>query len=89
VILVTPALDTEVVLLRKNVDYRRTDLCADHIVPIAERPDLAHDELNITVRCRSCNGRRGDTCTDAERQQVLDAIEARKQRLARYYVSQA
>ncbi|MFT9539150.1 HNH endonuclease [Mycobacteroides abscessus] len=52
-------------------------LCADHIIPVAERPDLAYEELNITVRCRTCNGRRADHCTDADRNQVLAAIAAR------------
>ena len=60
-----------------------TDLCADHIIPVAERPDLAHDELNLTVRCRSCNGRRGDRCTDAERHRVLAALDARTLRKQR------
>jgi 5-methylcytosine-specific restriction endonuclease McrA len=63
------------------------DLCADHIIPVAERPDLGHEELNVTVRCRSCNGRRGDRCTDAEREQVLSAVKKRQQRSARYYTS--
>lgn len=66
-----------------------TDLCADHIISIAERPDLAFDELNVTVRCRRHNGLRADNCTDQERQQVLDAIAARKRRLASYYSQQA
>lgn len=57
------------------------DLCADHIIPIAERPDLAYERLNLTTRCRRCNGRRADTCTDTERQAVLDAIAARRRRL--------
>ncbi|WP_165612471.1 HNH endonuclease [Mycobacteroides chelonae] len=55
-------------------------LTADHIIPIAERPDLAYEELNITVRCRTCNGRRADHCTDADRNQVLAAIAARVKR---------
>ena len=52
--------------------------------PIAERPDLAHEQLNVTVRCRSCNGRRGDTYTDAERAEVLNAIGLRRERLQRF-----
>lgn len=57
-----------------------TDLTADHVIPVAERPDLAFEPLNLTTRCRSCNGRRGDRCTDAERAQVLDAITQRHKR---------
>jgi hypothetical protein len=59
-------------------------VCGDHVIPIAERPDLAY-ELNTTVRYRPCNGRRADNCTDLERQTVLDAIAAGKARLARFY----
>ncbi|WP_418002165.1 HNH endonuclease [Mycobacterium sp. PDNC021] len=67
------------------LDCRRADrLQADHIIPIAERPDLAFEPLNLTTRCASCNGRRGDRCTDTERAQVLTAIAARKQRWTNY-----
>lgn len=62
------------------------DLCTDHIIPIADRPDLAFEELNVTVRCRSCNGRRGAHCTDEERNAVLSAIA---KRLRRSYLRQA
>lgn len=60
----------------------RDGLTADHIIPISERPDLAHEPLNLTSRCRSCNGRRGNTCADAEREQVLTAIRERTRRLS-------
>lgn len=32
---------------------------ADHIVPLAERPDLALDRNNLAVACQGCNVRRG------------------------------
>lgn len=60
-----------------------TDLTVDKIIPLSERPDLAHEELNLRVYCRSCNGERGDRVTDHERQQVLGAIAARQQRRKR------
>lgn len=58
----------------------RDDLTADHIIPVAEAPELAHEPLNITVRCRPCNSVKGDRCTDADRAAVLAAITARKHR---------
>lgn len=64
------------------------NLCADHIIPVADAPDLAYVRENVTVRCKQCNGRRAATCTDAERQQVLDAIATRKARAARYLADQ-
>jgi 5-methylcytosine-specific restriction endonuclease McrA len=64
------------------------DLTVDHIIPVSERPDLAKDELNCRVLCRSHNAARGTTCTDAERDQVLSAIKARNQRLASAYADQ-
>jgi 5-methylcytosine-specific restriction endonuclease McrA len=63
------------------------DLTADHIIPLSERPDLAHDELNCRVLCRTCNGERGDRCTNTERDQVLMAIELRRKRQQSYYMS--
>ena len=56
------------------------DLCADHIISVDERPDLAFEPLNLTTRCRTCNGRRGNTCTEKERGQVLATIAARTER---------
>lgn len=32
---------------------------ADHIVPLADRPDLALSRDNLAVSCRGCNTRRG------------------------------
>jgi hypothetical protein len=55
-----------------------SDLTVDHIIPPTERPDLAHEELNCRVYCRSHNAARSNRCTDEERQQVLDAIARRK-----------
>ncbi|EHB58975.1 hypothetical protein MycrhDRAFT_1411 [Mycolicibacterium rhodesiae JS60] len=57
-----------------------TDLTVDKIIPLSERPDLAHEELNLRVLCRTCNSARGNTCTDAERQHVLDVIAKRASR---------
>ena len=57
-----------------------TDLTVDHIIPIDEAPELAFEPLNCRVLCRSCNSRRRNTCTDAERQAVHAAIAARKRR---------
>ncbi|MFL0172504.1 HNH endonuclease [Mycobacterium sp. SMC-13] len=77
---------------RKRVSYcelalpgcRRRAETADHIIPVSEAPELAHNELNIRSACRPCNAQRGDTCTDAERQKVRAAITARKQRWTNY-----
>ena len=65
-----------------------TDLCGDHIIPVSEAPELALEILNVAVRCRPCNGRRGNNCTDAERQAVHAAIRARKARLAKFHAAQ-
>ena len=64
-------------------------LSADHIIPVSERPDLAHEILNIRVLCLVCNGRRGNNCTDEEREAVLARLQARQARLARFYASDA
>lgn len=50
------------------------DLCADHIIPLAVAEELALVEQNVTVRCRTCNGRRADQYTAADAQGVLDAL---------------
>ncbi|MBS1691924.1 MAG: HNH endonuclease [Actinobacteria bacterium] len=52
------------------------DLTVDHVIPIAEAPELAYEPRNLAVRCRPCNSRRGARCTDAERDAVLEAITA-------------
>lgn len=64
------------------------DLTTDHVIPVVERPDLAYEVLNVAVRCRPCNGRKGDTCTAAERIAVLAAIAVRKARAARFYAAE-
>jgi 5-methylcytosine-specific restriction endonuclease McrA len=58
----------------------RDDLTADHIIPVVEAPELAHEPLNIAVRCRPCNSAKGDRCTDDQRAAVLDAIARRAAR---------
>jgi hypothetical protein len=58
-------------------------LSVDHVIPVSERPDLAYEILNTRVLCLSCNGRRGNNCTDAEREAVLNAITAKKERTQR------
>ena len=52
------------------------DLTGDHIIPVSEDPTLAYEVLNIAVRCRTCNSRRGNRCTDEERQAVLTPASA-------------
>lgn len=61
----------------------RGDLTVDHIIPTSEAPELAREVLNMRVLCRSCNSRRGNRVSDAERQGVLDAIAARHHRRSR------
>ncbi|MCV7223156.1 HNH endonuclease [Mycolicibacterium elephantis] len=63
-------------------------LQADHIVPVSEAPEIRLEPLNVRVLCADCNKRRGNKCTDAERQHVHAAIQARKQRRAAYYRTQ-
>jgi 5-methylcytosine-specific restriction endonuclease McrA len=46
------------------------DLTTDHVIPVSEAPELAYKPANIAVRCRPCNSRRGDRCTDTERAEV-------------------
>lgn len=60
----------------------------DHIIPLDDAPELVYEPLNLRSACSVCNGRRSDRVTDQERQQVLDAVKARKQRHASYYLSQ-
>ena len=66
----------------------KTRLTCDHIIPVSEDPTLAYEPLNVRVLCRACNTARRTTCTEQEREQVLSAIAARKQRLASYYANQ-
>lgn len=62
------------------------DLTVNHVIPISERPDLAHEELNLTVLCRSCNSKRGDKYTDEERMAVETAIDERNRRRQSFYL---
>jgi 5-methylcytosine-specific restriction endonuclease McrA len=66
----------------------RERLECDHVIPMSEAPELALEPLNTRVLCRPCNRSRGNQVTDAEREQVLAAIKARKDRLTRYYLSE-
>lgn len=50
------------------------DLTADHIIPVDVAPELAHTTENITVRCRPHNSARGNRYTQAEAEQVLNAL---------------
>jgi 5-methylcytosine-specific restriction endonuclease McrA len=64
------------------IDCGATELLeVDHIVPLAEAPELAYEPLNLAVRCRHHNRTRGTSVTDAERQMVRDAIAARRRRV--------
>jgi 5-methylcytosine-specific restriction endonuclease McrA len=62
------------------------DLTVDHIIGLTEAPELAHEPLNCRVLCRSHNAQRNDSCTDAEREAVYAAIQARKERQASFYL---
>lgn len=64
------------------------DLTTDHILPVSVFPELAYEELNCRVICRSHNGRRGSNYTDEEHKRVLDAIEARRERQRRFALNQ-
>ncbi|WP_083773895.1 HNH endonuclease [Tsukamurella paurometabola] len=57
-----------------------SDLTADHILPVSDYPELAHEIENVTVRCRSCNSRRRDTYTPTEAQDVLKRLESAHER---------
>lgn len=58
-----------------------SDLTADHVLPKSVVPELVHAAENVAVRCRSCNSRRGTTgVTEADAQQVLDALNATQRR---------
>lgn len=50
------------------------DLTADHIIPVDVAPELAYTTENITVRCRPHNSARGNRYTQAEAEQVLNAL---------------
>ncbi|WP_457160644.1 HNH endonuclease signature motif containing protein [Mycobacteroides abscessus] len=55
-------------------------LTVDHIIPVSEVPELAHEIANLRVLCHSCNSCRGNRVTDIERIAVYRAIDERKQR---------
>lgn len=52
------------------------DLTVDHVIPVADAPELAYAVENCRVMCRPCNGRRGDRVTLAEALDVLDRLRA-------------
>lgn len=60
-----------------------TDLTADHVIPISERPDLAFEPLNVRCLCDLDNSRRGNKCTEYERNSVLAAFEVKRKRQQR------
>lgn len=55
-------------------------LSVDHVLPVADYPELALAAENCRVLCRVCNGRRGNTVTTAEAHAVLAALDARQKR---------
>lgn len=61
-----------------------SNLSVDHIVPFRVRPDLAYAQDNLTVRCRPCNARKGDTMPDAATVTAVEAAIARRHGHARY-----
>lgn len=65
-----------------------THLSVDHVIPVSERPDLVFVVENCRVLCATCNGRRGNRCTDDERTRVETAIAAKHARTQRFYASQ-
>lgn len=64
-----------------------TSLSADHILPVSLFPQYAYSQDNVVTRCVRCNSRRGNHYTPEERDQVLAAIAARKNRQQRYVAS--
>lgn len=65
----------------------KSNLSADHVIPISEAPHLRLEPLNCRVLCIPCNSRRKNQVTDEERQAVMDAIAQRQDRQRRYYES--
>ena len=53
-----------------------TELTVDHIVPVADVPELAYAQENCRVLCRTCNGRRGNRHTDSEIHEVLRRLQS-------------
>lgn len=57
-------------------------LVADHVRPLAERPDLAYELSNVVPSCVGCNVRRGRNLAPTRwRQVTVDELVARKRRL--------
>lgn len=50
-------------------------LTVDHVLPVADYPELAYAVENCRVLCHTCNSRRGDRFTQAEAQAVLERLE--------------
>jgi 5-methylcytosine-specific restriction endonuclease McrA len=38
---------------------KENGLTIDHIVPVSKAPELAIDEFNMRIACKSCNSRKG------------------------------
>ena len=62
----------------------KSSLTVDHVIPVSDDATLAYEPLNLRVYCQSCNASRSTNVTDNERAAVYAAIQARKQRQARY-----
>ena len=39
---------------------RRPSTCVDHLLPLSQRPDLAHVRSNLVGACMPCNASKGD-----------------------------
>lgn len=50
-----------------------TDI-VDHIVPVADRPDLIHEWSNLCALCTRCHGRKFGMETYARENGLLDAL---------------
>ncbi|WP_082789295.1 HNH endonuclease signature motif containing protein [Tsukamurella pseudospumae] len=57
------------------------DICAgtahpqvDHLLPVADFPELTYETANLRVLCRTCNGRRGANYTVADAELVLSRL---------------
>ncbi len=38
---------------------KENGLTIDHIIPVSKAPDLAIDESNMRIACKSCNSKKG------------------------------
>ena len=52
-----------------------SSLTVDHILPVSDYAEIAYATENLTVRCRSCNSRRGTRYTLDEAQAVLTRLQ--------------